>query len=385
MSGAPAVWRRLAWPAAALVAMTATGCGPADVAAKGPVPPAASPLSTSAVTGAGSWAVVVMGGTAADNNAFWQTFFRRAGAAQWTLVTPPGVASNGGLILAPGQGTSLLAGFRPGVDLTFSPLTATTDNGAHWTATGGVLATGLADDPDSLARTGNGNTIALARSGAVEQQAAGQDTWTALATARALAGTAAGHRCGLTALTAVSFTPRGTPLVAGDCSRNGVTGIFARAGGSWHPAAPPLPSDAAGRPVTVLRLTSILGGNAALLATTAGLIAAWSSGGGSGWTVSSLLPSRPTGILSAAFGSDGSISLVLPGGRAATIRPGAADWSQLPRLPGSTNTLAAGPANSVDALTVSGSTLTVWRLPGSAREWTRVQVIKVPVDYGSSG
>lgn len=35
-----------------------------------------------------------------------------------------------------------------------------------------------------------------------------------------------------------------------------------------------------------------------------------------------------------------------------------------------------------DALMVSGSLLTVWRLAGVA--WAKVQVINVPIEYGSS-
>ena len=41
-----------------------------------------------------------MGGSAAQYNNFWQLFVRPARSDRWQLVTPPGMASNGGFILA---------------------------------------------------------------------------------------------------------------------------------------------------------------------------------------------------------------------------------------------------------------------------------------------
>ena len=43
----------------------------------------------------------------------------------------------------------------------------------------------------------------------------------------------------------------------------------------------------------------------------------------------------------------------------------------------------AGTGVSYDALAVSGARLTVWRLAGAG--WAQVQVINVPISYGSSG
>jgi hypothetical protein len=46
-----------------------------------------------------------MGGSAAEHNNFWQLFVRPAATGKWRLATPPGVASNGGLVVAsPGAG-----------------------------------------------------------------------------------------------------------------------------------------------------------------------------------------------------------------------------------------------------------------------------------------
>ena len=87
-------------------------------------PPAGAPsLDTSLVTAAGTWAVAVMGGSAPTHNNFWQLFARPAGSSRWKLVTPPGTADNGGLVLAGAGGGSLIAAFRPSQYLTYTPLT----------------------------------------------------------------------------------------------------------------------------------------------------------------------------------------------------------------------------------------------------------------------
>jgi hypothetical protein len=52
-------------------------------------------------------------------------------------------------------------------------------------------------------------------------------------------------------------------------------------------------------------------------------------------------------------------------------------------LPPGTATLAPGTGGGYDALAASGARLTVWRLAGAG--WTRIQVMNVPISYGSSG
>jgi hypothetical protein len=386
----PSAGRRGALAASVLLGIFLAGCGSATSPAAAPaVPAVASSLNTSAVSGSGAWAAVVMGGSAADNNAFWQLFYRPAKGAAWKLVTPPGVATNGGLVLAPGSGASLLAGFRPGVDLTFSPLASTSDGGAHWAAGSSVLAAGLADVPDALAATGRGGMLALAQDGAAEQAQAGAAGWTGLASTRSLAASAAGRRCGLTALTAVSATPAGTPLLAGACARHGIAGIFAGQAGTWRAAAPQLPASLAGQATSVLRLTSTPSGNAALLAagtgTAASLLAAWTADGGAHWTVSAPLRIGSAQVQSSAFGDGGAITVVLAGGAAETINGPASAWRSLPPVPPGTATLAAGPGRALDALAVHGSKLAIWRLSEAASAWSKTQVITVPIQYGSSG
>jgi hypothetical protein len=52
-------------------------------------------------------------------------------------------------------------------------------------------------------------------------------------------------------------------------------------------------------------------------------------------------------------------------------------------VPPGSSTPARGTGASYDALAVAGSKLTIWRLSRGA--WAKVQLISVPIEYGSSG
>ena len=122
----------------------------------------------------------------------------RPGAAGWKLVTPPGVADNGGLVAADAGGGSLITGIRPSQYLTYTPLAITRDGGQAWSPAG-PLDAALADTPDALAAApGTGRLLALLTSGTVKVAAPGYTRWATLATRRSLAATPAGRRCGLT-------------------------------------------------------------------------------------------------------------------------------------------------------------------------------------------
>jgi hypothetical protein len=381
--------RRCRAPAllAAGLVMAVAGCGTQIT------PPAApalrvqtAPLSTSLVTAQGTWAVAVMGGSAASENNFWQLFVRPAGASHWSLVTPEGVADNGGLVAA-GGGTSLLVGFRPSQSLAFSPLASSGDAGRRWTP--GLLDADLADVPDAIAVAPSGQALALLADGAVETAAtAGAATaggWSRLTTRSALAASAPGRECGLVAVNAVSFGRNNVPMAAGSCVRPGVAGVFADTGGAWRAAGPVLPAEFGRDQVQVLGLASAGGGSAALLLAGGDLLAAWSDG--ATWTVSAPLAAAADGpgVSASGFGPDASVWVLLSGGRAETIGAPGASWRALPAVPAGTGTLApgSGSGSSYDALAVAGSRLTVWRLAAGA--WTKVQVINVPITYGSSG
>lgn len=387
---APAAARRRG-PAIAVAVLAACAAGCGQTASHQAVRPAAvlaPSLNTSLDTTAGTWAAVVMGRTGTSDNAFSQLFTRPAGSTSWKLVTPPGVATNGGFVLAAQGGRSLIAGFRPGVDLTFSALTATRDNGTNWEP-GSPLQPGLADVPDALAAAPGGQRmLALLLGGTLTQSTDQGAHWTALPGLRSLAGTAAGRRCSPAALTAVSLTPAGTPLAAATCTRPGIAGIFSYTAGRWQGAGPSLPASLAGTATGVMRLTSTPAGNEALLAvgtgTAASLLATWTSGGDAHWTVSAPLRLGAAAVRSAGFGSAGTAWAVLTNGRAETIVSPTETWHALPAVPPGTAALAPGPDGGFDALAVSGSELTVWRLSPGATGWTTTQVISVPIEYGSS-
>jgi hypothetical protein len=337
------------------------------------------PLATSLVTAQGTWAIAVMGGPAAADNNFWELFVRPQGASRWSLVTPQGVADNGGLVAA-GAGPGLLVGFRPSQGLAFSPLATSTDTGKNWAP--GLLDADLADVPDALAEGTAGQAMALLGNGSIQTAptaaAADAGHWSPLASLRALAASAPGRACGLVSVSAVSFGPHNVPMAAGSCLRPGVAGVFADAGGTWRAAGPPLPAGLGGDQVQVLGLTETADGPAALIEAGTSLLAAWSDG--TRWTVSA--PVTAGRVSAAGFGPGGSAWVLLGGGRAQVIAGPGGSWRALPGLPPGTATLAPGTGGGYDALAASGARLTVWRLAGAG--WAQVQVMNVPISYGSS-
>ena len=358
---------------------TATGSGARSGWATPSAPAVTVPLSTSLVTSQGTWAIAVMGGSAASENNFWQLFVRPTGAGQWSEVTPPGVADNGGLVAA-GTPTSLVIGFRPSQDLAFSPLATSTDAGRNWTP--GLLDADLGNNPGALAVDPSGQALALLQDGTIQTAptaaAAAAGQWSELTTRQALAASAPGRNCGLQALDAVSFGPDKTPMAAGSCKKPGVAGVFTDTSGTWQSAGLALPSAYRGDQAQVLGLAATSGGNVALLLAGDSLLAAWSNG--THWTVSD--PVTVGAVRASGFGTGGSTWLLLSGGRAETIGGTGGSWQALPAVPAGTATLAPGPGGSYDALAVAGSKLTVWRLAKGA--WAQVQRITVPIEYGSS-
>jgi len=362
------------------VAVTAAcGTSSAPVSAPTPAPPAV-PLSTSLVTGQGTWAVAVMGGAAATDDAFWQLFVRPAGTSGWSLVTPPGVADNGGLVAA-GGGGALVVGVRPSQNLVFSPLATSTDAGRKWTP--GLLGAGLADTPGAIAVGPSGRLLAVLLNGTIEAApsagAAASGQWATLTTVKALAASVPGLACGLTGVMAASFGPDGNPVAAGGCARPGVAGVFTDAGGTWRSAGLALPGSLDRSPARVFGLAADPGGNVALLVAGGSVLAAWREG--TRWTVSA--PVAASVVRAFGFGGGGSAWLLLGGGRAESIGGAGHPWQALPSVPAGTQVLAPATGGGYEALAVGGSRLTVWRLDG--RSWVKSQQLTVPIQYGSSG
>jgi hypothetical protein len=364
----------------AVACLLLAGCGskPAPSASP-PKPPAPPPLATSfASTGGASWTVVQMGGSATDENNFWQVFLRPAATGTWRQVTPLGVADNGGLVVASSGTGSLVTAFRPSQLLTYTPLAASTDNGANWSSAG-PLNGSLASAADALAAGPGGQLMALTSGGTKAElgQRLGA-TWTRLVTTSSLNATPAGRACEVTGLTAAAFSG-GTPLLAASCGRPGVAGIFADTGGSWHAAGPPVPGDT----VDVLGLASSGTGLVALLRATSGssasIIAAWYSGGR--WTLSSPLRIGAGKLASTAVGPGGSVGVTWNGTKAATLAGPGAAWRALPTLPKSAAALALGAP--VEVITANGQTFREYQLASGT--WSLAQTVHVQIPYGSSG
>ena len=384
MRGAPT--RPVLVAVAAGLAVLTAGCGggahtkPAHQAAAATVQAPARPESmvTSVQTTGATWATVPMGATAGPNE-FWQLFTRPAGSPNWRLQTPPGIATNGALVLA-GAGAALTAGIRPSIDLTFSPVTSTSNGGKSWATS--PPQTGLAGHPDALAAAADGQLIALGQDNQISVLAPHGASWSVLTSGKSLS-TVAG--CGLTSVTAVAYTPAGTPLVAGACREAGTVGVLMKTASGWRLAGPSLPASLQGQPVQVLRLTRTSGGDVMVIQAGTSLVAGW-SGDGSHWTLSGVLKTAGGGPASVAYGVKNQIAVALADGRAQTVTGPGQAWQSLPALPtgpaGRPVALALPAGGGTEALAAAAGTLTVWQLAGSG--WAKAQTIKVPIQYGSS-
>ncbi len=342
--------------------LAACGSAPASSAAPNPARPVPSvPMATSLDTAGDGWAVVPM----SAGPAFWQVFVRPAKSAAWQLVTPPGVADNGGLVAA-GTGGSLTVAIRPSQGLTFSPLAVTANGGARWGT--GLIDAGVAATPDALAASGR-RLAALLSDGTILASSDAGATWRTLAAPGAIAASPAGRECGAVGVTGVTFgITQGQVLAAGTCGTAGTT-VFAHSAAGWRRLSLPV----RGRVVRMLAGLMLVASGSRLYAT-------WDTAGA--WPVSPPLPAA--GVVAAGgFGADGAWAL-LPGRRAAVIAGPGQPWRSLPAVPAGTAVLAAGPGGAVDALATSGSTLTVWRLSGAAAVWSETQQVDVPLQYGSS-
>ena len=138
--------------------------------------------------------------------------------------------------------------------------------------------------------------------------------------------------CGLTSVTAVAYTPAGTPLVAGARRAAGTVGVLMKTAPGWRLAGPSLPASLQGQPVQVLRLTRTSGGDVMVIQAGTSLVAA-SSGDGSHWTLSGVLKTASGGPASVAYGVKNQIAVALADGRAQTVTGPGQAWQALPALP----------------------------------------------------
>lgn len=380
-------------PAAPAGAAGAARSAPAGRAARSS---ATSGIGATWTTAAGSWAALPMGHLRSASNTFWELLFRPAGSSRWTLVTPPGVASNGGIVgvSTPAATGTVTVGFQPAKYLLYSPVARTTDAGKKWS--GGTLSSGLAPVADALATAPGGQVVALEREkgGTVVRSTGSLTRWTTIATRRAVAASGAGAACGLRALSAVAVSS-GTVELGADCAKPGVLGLFSHASGGWQAIGPSLPQES-GATMQVLRLTSTPAGTVAIVEAQSKkgemLLALWRPSG-QAWTASAPVPVKGK-VLSAGAGPGLAVVAMTASGSGqpdvhAAAGPGSR-WTSL-AAPRGTQAVVANAAGSGDAgsgsaaltaLAVSGSRLTVWSRADGA--WGRAGRVTVPIEYGSS-
>ncbi len=345
------------------------------------------PLTSSSVTGTAAWATLAMGHLDDPLNTFWQLL--RLDGSTWKLATPPGVASNGGLV-ATAAPTSVVAAFGPSQYLKFSPLARTSDQSSSWQA--GVLPAGVSSVPDALAQSGDKLVALLATAGGsvVSANAAALSTWTPVTTASAIRETSGNTACHVRSLTAVTLEADGSTLVGASCAQGDRAGVFALSSGAWMPVGPAIPGEA-GASTDVIRLDQTASGTAALVSAGSGstirLYGMWSAGGLGPWTISGGLSLGGASLRSTAVSAAGGFVVTTRSGgtppSAWALDPSGSHWKSLPSLPAGTTSVTAVPAGSYDALVPTGSTLSVFGLGGT--RWVRIQRLQVDIPYGSSG
>ena len=382
-----------------VLAFAATACG-STTSGVAPTVAVVLPPGQSLPGSGGTWATLAMGRFGDPVDTFGEVFYRTGCSGSgctpgpWALATPPGVASNGGLMVAANPDGGLTAGFGASIALTFSPLAETAAAGTVWN--GGILPAGLLPVADSLAASGPTQRLALVSTAGGTVLASGRDldTWVRLATAADVTPAASAAGCTLGALDAVAVSPAGNDLVAATCTGGGRAGVF-RLGTVGHPrtvtdVGPRVAGAAA--TVRVERLVTTASGLAALLRTGSGrgirLSLATSVDDGATWTVSPATATGGRSVRSTAVTPSGGFAVVLASGGAATaleeVTP-AAGWRSLPTPPPATSVVAARPGGGYDALVPAGVQLDVFTLAGTGSRWTRTQVVDVPLQYGSSG
>lgn len=393
--------------ALAVAAGTLAGCSSSTVEAprSSTVPPAAAPLNSTATGGAngsGALAVVPMGRLGDPLNTFWELLWRAGADAPWQLVTPLGVADNGGLVVSSAfrsdGGERWLAGFQPSQALTLSPLAVSTDRGAAWSP--GLVPHPLSSVPDAVTVSPAGAMAALLRSGVLVRSSGDPSHWSDVTDRGALARSAAGRTCGISSLTALSSSGGGALAVGAACRRAGVTGLFLESPDGWVRSGSS-PGPGLSGPTRVLRLSEGTAALAALVAVRdapgqALVVVAGTSAPGAGGRASASpwrrspplrVPSRDR-VIATGVGFEGGFVVLLgtaDGTRSVVDEAEAGGpWRAAVRAPPGTAAVVAGMGGRLDALSVATTLLTDWRFDTATRSWTKMSTVRVPIQFGSS-
>jgi hypothetical protein len=382
----------LAAAAAAVIVLGTAG-------SSGGVPPGASgppvPISASTTNSSGSSLLIPMGHLDDPSNTFWEVFLRPAGSKSWVLRTPPGVASNGGLVLSGAPSGSLTVGFLISADLKFSPVAQSADGGDKWSP--GEMPLPLASTPDALAVGPSGDVLAIAASAqqSVLQTSGDLSSWRTLTSTKALTGVA--DSCGVREVTAVAYNDVAEPLLGLGCGQKGEIGMLAETAPSvsghprWRDIA--LSLGPGSGTAMVSRLVSTSSGVTGLGQVADGklmsIVAFWGGGSTDQWSgpTSVSVPGGWSVKATAIGGGSGQGVAVLLGSgaqrRVEVVAGPGGSWMPLPPAPQAASGVATDGAE-VDTFVVTGSRLAVWAWTPGASGWTQTASISAPVPYGSS-
>jgi hypothetical protein len=356
---------------------------------------AAMPITASATTPTGSSMLIAMGHLKQPANTFWELFLRVAGKTSWVLDTPPGVASNGGLVASAPTAGPLTVGFLISADLKFSPVARASNDGTTWS--GGELPSPLAPTPDALAVGPTGETLALVgKAGERIVMSGDLSTWHTVTTRKALAR--AISTCAWQRVTAVAYTAQSQPLLGLACARAGEIGILVPTNSSsvqpsgWRNIGPSLQTGVGA--ASVVRLETTATGPVGLAqlgsATQMSLVAFWGQGSTDQWSQSRALP-VPKGWTVRATATGGGagqgVAVLLGSGQQRRVDevtgPGTPWVTVADPPPGASGVSDVG--TEIDTFVVTGSNLAIWAWTPGSVDWRRTATIVVPVPYGSSG
>ena len=377
--------RYLAVPAMLLVLLW-SGLASAPAQAAG-----TTPMESGVSTSSDSWVTLPMGDLSDPGNTFWELFHGVPGSTHWSLVTPPGVADNGGLIQAASAGAALV-GVEPSGLLRFSPLAESAHSGSSWAPA--FLPGALAPLPDALAydTASPGGAIAVLGRGRALRAPVGLSSWSLLVTLATLRRVSPG--CGVDGLEGATFLPTGAPLIATGCRQGGRVGLFTYGSATWQNAGLTLAGRLRGAATTVLRVQSTGATTTVLVLASRGgrrdLVATWKNGSAPWAQAEPLAIDSRALVRSTAVNAAGDVAVLLGGTRqAADIAPGG-QWNRLPKPPARTTAVAlpaGAPTSSgidIEAFTVAGGSLGVFSLNAPGGAWAKVQSSQVSLAYGSS-
>jgi hypothetical protein len=354
------------------------------------------PLSGGVSQSGAAMAVVPMGHLDDPANTFYETF-SQASTGSWSLSTPVGTATNGGIVLSqPVTGMGAVLGWSNLRNAAGFGLASGRQSG-----TTGVLPD-LAREPSAVAFDPLTGEVAVLRANASVSVGPSLGGPFHVATTTADLERTPGLSCSLSRLTAIAFTTQGQLAVGGACASGSSLGVFIQtttsASGApmgFSPAASW--GDAGGESVVrldpgghgVVALVRFGGASPKLIALSLGTGAS-SPGRSEGVSLSTAVPIAGALVSTAAtgVGTSGTEELVAvrrPRGVAVLELPSAS--LGVPRtvagLGSSTSAVTSDGAGRIVAFEVTdGGTLTIRRWTGAS--WAVTQLIKVQVPYGSS-